>query len=478
MGVLERKAKQGFLWSSIDKFSTLVIQFTVGIILARLLAPEDFGLIGMIAILLAVSQCLVNSGFYTALVQKKDITNDDYSTILFFNIIAGIVLYLLLFLFSEQVSKFYGEPLLIDLIKVVAINVIILSTTVVHRAMFTRKIDFKNQAITHISASVFGGIVGIYAALNDYGVWALVVQYLSRSLLTAILFWSLSRWMPLLIFSKKSFNSLFSFGSKLMISELLKVFFKNLYIIIIGKIYKAEELGFFTRAELFKQVPGTLVGNILQSVTFPLMVKVLDDDIKVKNILQRSTRLSGFLLLPVVLWLLFFSKPLVVVLLTEKWLPTVLLLQILSFDILFQPIQYINLNYLNAKGRSDLFLKLEMTKNILTVFVIVITYKFGLLYMTIGYVVASFISFFINSYYTGKFIGYTSYKQLQDLSPYAFGSLLAVLPSFALCFYISSEFTQLMLSIMLSVTCYLGVSKIMKFRELSDIQSVIINKLS
>lgn len=478
MGELEKKAKKGLLWSSIDKFSTLIIQFSVGIVLARILVPEDFGLIGMIAILLAVSQCLVNSGFYTALVQKKDITDDDYSTILFFNIIVALALYVILFLVSEYVSKFYDEPLLIDLIKVVAINIIILSTTVVHRAMLTRKIDFKNQAITHISASIFGGVVGIYAALNDYGVWALVYQYLSRSLLTAILFWSLNRWMPLLIFSKKSFNSLFSFGSKLMISELLKVFFRNLYIIIIGKIYKAEELGFFTRADLFKQVPGALVGNILQSVTFPLMVKVIDDDIKVKNILKRSTRLSGFILLPIILWLVFFSKPLILVLLTEKWLPTVLLLQILSFDILFQPIQYINLNYLNAKGRSDLFLKLEMIKNVLTVLVILITYKFGLLYMTIGYVVASFISFFINSYYTGKFIGYNALKQLKDLLPYALGSLLAILPSFALCFYITSELTQLMLGTILSVMCYLGISKILKFKELEEIQGVIMNKLN
>jgi O-antigen/teichoic acid export membrane protein len=478
MGALENKAKNGLIWSSIDKFSTLVIQFVVGIILARLLIPEDFGLIGMISILLAISQCLVNGGFYTALLQKKKIDNTDYSTIFFFNVGIGFSLYLILFWSSSYIAEFYEEPMLIALIKVIAINIVILSTTIVHRAILARKIDFKTQAIAHITSSVVGGGIGIYCALNDYGVWALVFQYLSRSLLVAILYWLLNRWTPSFIFSKKSFKSLFSFGSKLMISELLKVFFKNLYIIIIGKIYKAEELGYFTRADLFKQVPGTLVGNILQSVTFPLMVKVIDDDNKVKNVLERSVKLTGFVLFPVIFWLLFFAKPLIIVLLTDKWLASVVLLQILSLDIVFHPIQYINLNFLNAKGRSDLFLKLEMTKNILTVMVILLTYKYGLIFMSIGYVSASFVSFFINSYYTGRFIGYTSVKQLRDLLPYAIGGALAVGLSYLICFFITTELTRLLLGTLLCGLLYFGVSRIMNFKELNQIKNILVNKLT
>lgn len=478
VGALENKAKKGLLWSSIDKFSTLVIQFLVGIVLARLLMPEDFGLIGMITILLAISQCLVNSGFYTALVQKRDITPDDYSTIFFFNLVVGLSLYLILFWSSEYISRFYEEPLLVDLVKVIAINIVILSTTIVHRAILARKINFKTQAIAHISASVVGGIIGVYCAISGYGVWALVFQYLSRSLMVAILYWVLNRWSPSLRFSKKSFQGLFSFGSKLMISELLKVFFKNLYIIIIGKIYKAEELGYFTRADLFKQVPGTLVGNILQGVTFPLMVKVIDDDDKVKNVLVRSTKLAGFVLLPVTLWLLFFGKSLILVLLTEKWLPSVILLQILSLDIIFQPVQYINLNFLNAKGRSDLFLKLEMTKNILTVFAILLTYKYGLIYMSSAYVIVSFVSFFINSYYTGKFIGYSSLEQLRDLLPYAFGGMLAVGFSYSICFFMPTELMQLLIGGLLSGLLYLIVSRMMNFRELNDMKSILLNRFN
>lgn len=478
MGALENKAKNGLLWSSIDKFSTLVIQFVVGIILARLLIPEDFGLIGMITILLAISQCLVNGGFYTALLQKKNVNNHDYSTIFFFNLGVGIALYLILYWSSTYISRFYEEPMLIDLVKVIAINIVILSTTIVHRAILARKIDFKTQAIAHITSSVIGGVIGIYCALVGYGVWALVFQYLSRSLLVAILYWVLNRWTPSLVFSKKSFQLLFSFGSKLLISELLKVFFKNLYIIIIGKIYKAEELGYFTRADLFKQVPGTLVGNILQSVTFPLMVKVIEDDDKVKDVLKRSVKLTGFVLFPVIFWLLLFAKPLIIVLLTDKWLPSVVLLQILSLDIIFHPIQYINLNFLNAKGRSDLFLKLEMTKNVLTVIVILITYQYGLIYMSIGYVLVSFISFFINSYYTGKFIGYTSVKQLKDLAPYALGGALAVGLSYFICFFITTEFIRLLFGSLLCGLLYLAVSRIMNFKELNQMKNILVNKFN
>ena len=478
MGALENKAKKGLLWSSIDKFSTLVIQFVVGIVLARLLVPEDFGLIGMITILLAISQCLVNGGFYTALLQKKNIDNNDYSTIFFFNIGVGISLYLILFWSSNYIANFYEEPMLIDLVKVIAINIVILSTTIVHRAILARKIDFKTQAIAHITSSVIGGVIGIYCALNGYGVWALVFQYLSRSLLVAILYWLLNKWIPTFIFSKKSFKSLFAFGSKLMISELLKVFFKNLYIIIIGKIYKAEELGYFTRADLFKQVPGTLVGNILQSVTFPLMVEVIDDDDKVKDVLERSIKLTGFVLFPVIFWLLLFAKPLILVLLTAKWLPSVVLLQILSLDIIFHPIQYINLNFLNAKGRSDLFLKLEMTKNILTVTAILLTYQYGLIYMSLGYVLVSFISFFINSFYTGKFIGYTSLKQLKDLMPYALGGVLAVGLSYLICILISSELIRLLLGTLLCGMLYITISKVLKFRELEQISNILTNKFN
>ncbi|WP_106792258.1 lipopolysaccharide biosynthesis protein [Aquimarina sp. Aq78] len=477
MSILKRKTTIGLVWSSIDKFSTLMIQFILGIVLARILMPEDYGLIGMIAIFLAISQSLVDSGFFTALVQKKNVNNNDYSTIFFFNIIVGFILYGILFIGSGFIGDFYETPILVDIIKVIGINIIIVSTTIVHRAFLTTKIDFKTLAIINIVSALLGGIVGIYLAVNGYGVWTLVYQTIVRSLSIAILFWVLNQWKPSLIFDKQSFKTLFGFGSKLMISGLLKIFFKNIYLIIIGKIYKAEELGYFTRATLFKQIPETLVTTILQSVTFPVLVKVIDEDSKVKNLLERSVKLTGFLLFPIITVLIFYAKPIILVLITSKWLPTVILLQILSLEIIFHPLQYINLNFLNAKGRSDLFLKLELIKNVLTVVAILVTYRFGLIPLSIGYVLVSFFGFFINSHYTKKYVDYSGFDQLIDLLPYLLVSIVATGIGFFISEMFSSYLIQLILGTGISLGIYYVLSYMLKFRELIEIKNLITSKI-
>ncbi len=477
MSILKRKTTIGLVWSSIDKFSTLMIHFILGILLARILLPEDYGLIGMITIFIAISQSLVDSGFFTALVQKKDVNNNDYSTIFYFNIIVGIILYCILFIGAGFIGDFYETPILIDIIKVIGINIIITSTTIVHKAFLTTKIDFKTLAIINITSALLGGIVGIYLAINGYGVWTLVYQSIVKSLSIAILFWVLNQWKPNLVFDKQSFNALFGFGSKLMISGLLKIFFNNIYLVIIGKIYKAEELGYFTRATLFKQIPATLVTTVLQSVTFPILVEVIDEDSKVKNLLERSVKLTGFVLFPIITMLLFFAKPIIIVLITSKWLPTVVLLQILSLEIIFHPLQYINLNFLNAKGRSDLFLKLELIKNVLTVGAILATYRFGLIPLSISYVIVSFIGFFINTYYTKKYISYSAFSQLKDLFPYLLVSIAASGVGFFISETFNSYLTQLITGIGISLVIYYLLSYMFKFKELIEIQNLISSRI-
>ncbi len=477
MGTLATKAKTGLVWSSVDKFTTLVIQFVLGIVLARILLPEDYGLIGMITIFMAISQALIDSGFVAALVQKKEVTNRDYSTVFYFNILTGIVLYTILFFSADLIANFYEEPQLIALIRVIGLNIIIIATSLIHRAILTTKIDLKTQAISNVTSALIAGVLGIYLALKGHGVWALVYQYLARNILMTLMFWFLNRWKPLFVFDKKSFNGLFNFGSKLMLSDLLRVFFNNIYFIIIGKIYKAEELGFFTRATLFKQVPGTLLTTILQSVTFPILVTVIEDEVKVKKLLVRSVRLTGFLLFPIVISLVFFAKPLILVLLTEKWLPTVLLLQILSVEIIFFPLKHINLNFLSAKGRSDLFLKLELIKHVLTILAILITFKFGLLAMTIGYVLVSIVGFFVNTYYSHKYINYSAMHQLKDLLPYAFTSLFLGYISYLIVNFLSNNLLQLIIGIMLYGLLYIAVSHVLKFKEYIEIKEFVLEKI-
>ena len=411
------------------------------------------------------------------MVQKKDADQRDYTTVFYFNIGIGIVIYFILFFSSNYIAHFYDEPRLIDLVKVVALNIVIISTTLIHKTILTIKIDFKTQATINISAVIIGGIIGIYMAIKGYGVWALVYQYLSKNVITAILYWIMNSWKPGFLFDKKSFKSLFRFSSNLMISDLLRLFFQNLYSIVIGKAYNAEELGYFTRATLFKQVPCALVITILKNVIFSAMVKVINDKVKVKNLLVRSIRLTGFLLFPVIIMLLFYSKPLVVVLLTEKWLPIVVLLQILSLEIIFSSIRHINMNFLNANGRADLFLRVEIIKNTLTAIVILATFKFGLIPITVGYVAVSFFGFLINTHYSDRFIKYPALEQLKDLSPYALMSLLAGGISYYLCHFIATPLLHLVLGILLNFGLYLWGAHIVKFKEFIDIKELIVNRI-
>ncbi|GGX04129.1 lipopolysaccharide biosynthesis protein [Aquimarina muelleri] len=477
MSNLKTKATSGVIWSSIDKSFTMLIQFVFGIILARLLVPEDYGLIGMITIFITLSQAIVESGFSRALIQKKDTDQLDYSTTFFFNFLISILVYLVLYFTSSLIADFYVEPLLEDLVKIVGLNVIISSAAIIQRTILIKKIDFKTQAIVNIVAGIGGALIGIGFAIYGFGVWSLVFQYLSRNFMTSILFWVMNDWRPSLIFSLSSLKKLFNFGSKILASTLLYAAFQNIYLVVIGKIYKSEELGYYTRATLFKQIPATLVTTVIQNVTFPLLVAVIEDDIQVRAIMQRSVKLTAFLIFPMAITLIVFAHPLILILLTEKWLPTVILLQILAVGVIFFPINSINTNFINAKGRSDLFLKLEIINNILTILAIAITYRFGMTTIAIGYVSVSCIGFFTYAYYSGKFVTYSGVKQLRDMLPYALVSIIVTISSAFIWKLVDDQIIYLSGGLITSAIGYILCSHILKFKELEDIKNIIRTKI-
>ena len=473
MASLKNKAVGGVIWSGIDKSSTMLIQFVFGIVLARLLLPEDYGLIGMITIFVTISQALVESGFSRALIQKKNADQVDYSTTFFFNFMISIVVYGILYLIAPIIADFYEQPLLIDLIKVVGLNVIITSFAIIQRTILIKNVNFKTQAIVNIIAGLMGAFVGIGCALYGFGVWSLVLQYLSRNFVTSLLFWFFNDWRPSMIFSTEALKKLFNFGSKILLSTLLYSAFQNIYLVVIGKVYKSEELGYYTRATLFKQIPATLVTTIMQNVTFPILVNVIDNDEQVKRVMKRSVRLTSFLLFPMITILIAFAYPLILILLTEKWLPTVVLLQILAIGVIFFPINSINSNFINAKGRSDLFLKLEIINNILIILTLGITYSFGMKYIAIGYICVSFVGFFTYAYYSGKYIGYSGVKQILDMLPYAIVSILLTLFSYFVWSFIDDQIVYLVLSILTIGILYILCSYIFKFKEFEEIKSII-----
>ena len=477
MSSLKSKAASGVIWSSLDKGSTMGIQFVFGIILARLLLPEDYGLIGMITIFITISQALVEGGFSRALIQKKNADHIDYTTIFFFNLLISLVVYAILYGTAPWIASFYDQSILIDLTRVVGLNVIVSSIAIIQRTILIKQLDFKTQAIVNIIAGLTGAAIGIACALQGLGVWSLVMQYLSRNLMTSLLFWILNSWRPSLLFSLTALKELFDFGSKILASTLLYAAFQNFYLVIIGKFYNSEELGYYTRATLFKQIPATLVTTIMQNVTFPVLVNVIEDDERVKNVMKRSVRLTAFLLFPMILVIIFFAEPLVLLLLTSKWLPTVVLLQILAVGVIFFPINSINSNFINARGRSDLFLKLEIINNLLIILTLGITFSFGITYIAMGYVIVSFIGFFIYAFYSGKFVGYAGIQQLTDMIPYAGLSLVTTMIGFYSWKLIDHTMLYLILGILTSGIGYLLGAYLFKFKEMKEIQELVYSKL-
>lgn len=411
----KQKAVKGLLWSSIERFSAQGIQFILGIILARLLLPEDYGLIGMLAIFLAVSVTFIDSGFSTALIQKKDRDEKDFSTVFYFNIAVASVFYLLLFFTAPLIANFYNQPTLVALTRVIGLTVVINSFAVVQRAKFTIIIDFKTQTKASIASVIISGIVGIYLAYTDYGVWALVVQALIRAILNVVILWYYSKWLPYNGFHFDRFKSLFSFGSKLLASGLINTVYDNIYLIIIGKVFSADSLGFYTRAKQFNDFPSSNITGILQRVTFPLLSQLQDDDDRLKDTYRKMIKLSALIVFPLMIGLAALADPLIRLVLTEKWIDTVWMLQLLCFAGMWYPIHALNLNILNVKGRSDLFLRLEIIKKAIITIVLIISVPFGIEAMIIGQIVTSYIALIINTYYTKRIIAYGLLQQMGDL---------------------------------------------------------------
>jgi O-antigen/teichoic acid export membrane protein len=435
---LKRKVSKGILWSTIERFSAKGMQFVLGLVLARLLLPSDYGLVGMLAIFLAISQTFIDSGFGTALIQKKNRDELDFSTTFYFNIVVSAFFYVLLYLLAPLIASFYKEPILVDLTRVIGLSIIISSLAVVQRTKYTINLDFKTQTKASLTSVVVGGTVGIYLAYTGFGVWALVWQNLLRRIIEVLILWMYSKWLPRKGFSWERFKALFSFGSKLLASGLLNTIFDNLYLIIIGKLFSAKSLGYYTRAQQFAAFPSSNVTGIIQRVTFPILSEMQDDNVRLIDTYRKMIKLTALLIFPLMMGLAALADPLVRIILTDKWAETIWMLQLLSFSMMWFPIHAMNLNVLNVKGRSDLFLKLEIIKKILIAVILVISVPFGIKAIIIGQIASSYFALIINTFYTKRLINYGFIDQMVDL-------LKVLLLSFAMgaLIYYSITFIEL-----------------------------------
>ena len=470
---LKQKTTKGLFWSSVERFSNQGVSFIFSIILARILAPSDFGIIAMIGIFFAVAQSFVDSGFSNALVRKTDRREEDLSTCFYFNIGVGIVAYIVLFLIAPFIADFYNQPILSPIIRITGLGVVLNSLCVVQQALFTIRIDFKSQAKVTLSATIISGIVGVVLAYLGYGVWALVWQGVVMSLVRMGLLWLMSKWRPKTGFSKDSFHYLFGYGSKLLASGLLDTIYNNIYPIVIGKFYSPAQLGNYSRALSFAQLPSSNITSILQRVTFPVLSTIQDDLPRLQTNYRRLLKLSAFIVFPLMMGLAAVAFPLIRVVLTPKWEGCSLYLQIICFALMWYPIHAINLNLLQVKGRSDLFLRLEIIKKIVGVCIMCITIPLGITAMCIGMVVSSLISLFINTHYTGKLIYVGYIKQMRDLLPIFINSLIMGGIVY-LCIQISdNDIVQLSLGIVVGLISYIGGASMITRSELKEYRNLL-----
>ena len=473
---LKQATTKGLFWSSVERFSNQGVQFVFSIILARLLSPSDYGIIAMVTIFFAVAQSFVDSGFSNALIRKTDRVEEDLSTCFYFNIGVGIIAYIVLFLIAPLVANFYNQPILSPIIRITGLEVMLNSLCVVQQALFTIKIDFKSQAKITLSATVISGIVGILLAYQGYGIWALVWQGVASSIVRMGLLWLMSKWRPRTGFSKSSFNYLFGYGSKLLASGLLDTIYNNIYPIVIGKFYNPAQLGNYSRALGWAQLPSANITSILQRVTFPVLSAIQDDTLRLQNSYRRLLKLSAFIVFPLMMGLAAIASPLIRVILTAKWDGCVLYLQILCFALMLYPIHAINLNLLQVKGRSDLFLRLEIIKKIIGVVILIITIPLGITAMCLGMVFSSIICLIVNTYYTSRFIDVGLLTQLKDLRIILINSLVMGGGIYILISFIDIEGLKLVMGIVIGFLLYFIGSFYFSKAELQEVISLIKKK--
>lgn len=474
---LKKQAVSGILWSAVERFSVQGVLFLIMIIMARILSPKDYGLVGMLAVFIAVSQSLIDSGFSQALIRKQNRTDIDNSTVFYFNIVVGFALYGLLYIAAPFVAQFYHTPELTSLMRVICISIIFNSFAVVQRALLTIKVDFRTQAKATFSAAVLSGIVGISMAYSGFGVWSIVAQQLTNLGTNTIFLWIFAKWIPIKSFSWNSFKELFSFGSKLLFSGLLDTLYKNIYLIVIGKVFTASNLGYYTKAHELAVLPSSNLTGILQRVTYPILCKIQNDDDHLSLVYRRFLRVSAFIIFPLMMGISALSTPIILLLLKEQWLFSATLLKILCLSGMWYPIHSINLNLLQVKGRSDLFLRLEVIKKIIYVIILIITIPIGLIAMCIGQILSSLICLGINTYYTGKLIDVGFIRQMKDLLPTLILSIAMWLIVFFIQSLMDSSVQKLVVGTISGIIFYTFSAYLLRFRELKEVLSIIrINK--
>lgn len=474
---LKKKTIKGVGWSAVDNASRLGVQFLVGIVLARLLSPDDYGLLGLVAVFTTICTAFINGGFNSALIRTKDASEEDYNTSFFVNLLLSLFFYAVLFACAPLIASFFGRTELTALVRVSMIGIIIGALSMVQQTRLTKRIDFKTQTKITLVSSVVSGLIGIGLAVIDFGVWALVAQQLSSQIFTTILLYFYNRWMPSLSFSLESFHRLFGFGWKIMASNLITTIWRDLYQMVIGKCYAPAALGQYTRAKHFSNMLSNNLVNIIQRVTYPVLSNIQDDSQRLLSAYRRIIKMSTFVTSVFTFMLAAVSEPLILCLIGPKWHDAAVYLPFLCAIGLLYPLIAINMNLLAVQGRSDVLLIIEIIKKVTELIPLFIGIFVGIIPMLCASILTGLIGYLLNAYYAGQTLGYTIRTQLLDTAPsYGVGLTIAI-PVSLLSFLPLSCWIILPLQIVVGVLTFFLVCHISKIKEYEEIKAIAINRL-
>lgn len=471
---LKNTAIKGTIWSGIDSVANQGITFIVGLVLARLLTPEDYGLIGIIAIFISVFNSIVDSGFSNALIRKVDAGDKDYNTVFVSNMAVSVVLCLTLYFCSPIIADFFSRPQLNALLKAMSYIVIINAFAIIQRTILVKRIDFKTQTKVSLISSITSGAIGISMALYGFGVWALVGQQISRQLLNTVFLWVFAKWYPKLQFSIQSFKELFGFGWKLLVSGLIDTTWKQIYQVIIGKCYSPATLGQYTRADQFGAICSSNLTTIIQRVSFPVLSNVQDDKARLKAGYKRIIKITMLVTFSLMLGMAGSAEPMIRVLIGAQWLESVPYLQIICFSMMLYPLHALNLNMLQVQGRSDLFLRLEIIKKCIAVGPILLGIFINIYWMLIGSVFTGFVSYYLNAYYSGPALGYSIREQIVDILPSFRIAFTMAAIVYAMSFIPVSPFVLFPVQIIVGVVTVIALCKITKLPEYQELENIVL----
>ncbi|NLL02118.1 MAG: lipopolysaccharide biosynthesis protein [Mollicutes bacterium] len=467
------KVISSLFWKLMERGGTQGIQFIVQIILARLLLPEDFGAIAIVMVFISLAQVFVHSGLNTALIQSKDVDDVDFSSVFYLSLFVAALLYILIYFTAFFTADFYRDPILIPVLRVLALTLFFGAFNSIQNAYISRNMMFKKLFYSSVGAILISGTTGIIAAYMGFGVWALVIQQLINQISITIIMWFTVKWRPKLIFSIKRVTKLFSFGWKLLASSLLNALYVDIRTLIIGRFYTPSVLGYYNRGQQFPKVIVSNISGSIQSVMLPTLSANQDNTKRVKEMMRRAIKTSSFMIFPMMIGMAVVAEPLVKIVLTDKWLPAVPFLQIFCASYALMPIHTANLQAINALGRSDIFLRLEIIKKIIGLIILVISLQFGVYAIALGQVISGIISTFINAYPNKELLFYSYKEQWIDIMPSLLLSIVMGSIVYLFNFLYLQAWKILFLQVALGAIFYIGLSKVLKVENLNYLIATI-----